>query len=199
MKISTVFIVLLLLPLISGCSAIISAPETVYQPREVQLLQHGRHSSLLLTAADQSRLRYSFGDWAWYVESDQSLASGSRALFKDSKGALGRQIVAPTTAGENLAAKVGVGIGQAYLFQVEAAQVDALIKSLEQQFTASQSVPFYSAERHLSFVPHSRPYSYSYNSNHQAADWLRALGLQVQGNPAWGNWRVKDSTTAKNH
>lgn len=197
MKISTVFIVLLLLPLISSCSAIISTPETVYQPREVQLLQHGRHSSLLLTAADQSRLRYSFGDWAWYVESDQSLASGSRALFKESKGALGRQIVAATTPGENLAAKVGVGIGKAYLFQVEAAQVDALLAALEQQFTASQSVPFYSAERHLSFVPHSRHYRYSYNSNHQAADWLRALGLQVQGDPAWGNWRVKETATVK--
>lgn len=190
---------LLLLPLFTGCSALITSPERVNEPRSVQLLQHGRHSSLLLTAADQSRLRYSFGDWAWYVESDQSLTSGSRALFKDSKGALGRQMIAPTTPGENLAAKVGVGIGQAYLFQVEAAQVDALIKSLEQQFAASQNVPFYSAERHLSFVPHTRPYSYSYNSNHQAADWLRALGLQVQGNPAWGNWRVKDSTAAKNH
>lgn len=181
---------LLLLPLFTGCSALITLPERVREPRTVQLLQHGRHSSLLLTAADQSRLRYSFGDWAWYVESDQSLASGSRALFKDSKGALGRQIVAATTPGENLAAKVGVGIGKAYLFQVEAAQVDALLATLEQQFTASQSVPFYSAERHLSFVPHSRPYTFNYNSNHQVADWLRALGLQVQGNPAWGNWRV---------
>lgn len=199
MRISTVFIALLLLLLIGGCSAIISAPETLHQPREVQLLQHGRHSSLLLTAADQSRLRYSFGDWAWYVESDQSLASGSRALFKDSKGALGRQIVAATTAGENLAAKVGVGIGKAYLFQVEATQVDALLATLEQQFTASPSVPFYSAERHLSFVPHSRPYTFSYNSNHQVADWLRTLGLQVQGNPAWGNWRVKETATAKDH
>lgn len=185
-------LLLLLLPLFTGCSALITLPQKVQEPRTVQLLQHGRHSSLLLTAADQSRLRYSFGDWAWYVESDQNLASGSRALFKESKGALGRQSITPTTHGENLAAKVGVGTGKAYLFQVEAAKVDALLAALEQQFTASQSAPFYSAERHLSFVPHSKPYTYSYNSNHQVADWLRALGLQVQGNPTWGNWRVKE-------
>lgn len=188
---------LLLLPLFTGCSALITLPERVNEPRSVQLLQHGRHSSLLLTAEDQSRLRYSFGDWAWYVESNQNLASGSRALFKDSKGALGRQHIVAAEADEQLETKVGVGIGKAYLFQVEAAQVDALIASLEQQFTASQSAPFYSAERHLSFVPHTRPYSYSYNSNHQTADWLRALGLQVQGNPTWGNWRVKETATAK--
>lgn len=143
--------------------------------------------------SDKTGWQYASGDWAWYVENNQSLASGSRALFKASKGALGRQMIAPTTPGENLAATVGVGIGKVFLFQVEAAQVDALLAILEQQFTASQSAPFYSAKRHLNFVPHTRPYSYSYNSNHQVADWLRALGLTVQGNPALGNWRVKEN------
>ena len=129
-------ILLICLPLllVSGCSATISLPAQVAEPREVQLLLHGRHSSILLTAADQSRLRYSFGDWAWYVANEQSLASGSRALFLDSKCALGRQQIAPASAGENLEAQIGVGIGQRWQFQLEAAKVDALIETLEQQF-----------------------------------------------------------------
>jgi hypothetical protein len=168
-------------------------PAQVAEPREVQLLLHGRHSSILLTAADQSRLRYSFGDWAWYVANEQSLASGSRALFLDSKGALGRQQIATASTGENLEAQIGVGISQRWQFQVEAAKVDALIETLEQQFQHSQIAPFYSPERHLSFIPSDRPYTMHYNSNHQAADWLRALGLKVEGNPVWGNWQVKNA------
>lgn len=188
-------ILLICLPLllVSGCSATISLPAQVAEPREVQLLLHGRHSSILLTAADQSRLRYSFGDWAWYVANEQNLASGSRALFLDSKGALGRQQIAPASAGENLEAQIGVGIGQRWQFQLEAAKVDALIQTLEQQFQHSQIAPFYSPERHLSFIPSDRPYTMHYNSNHQAADWLTALGLKVEGNPVWGNWQVKSA------
>lgn len=193
--IQRVLALLIWLPLLllSGCSATISLPAQVAEPREVQLLLHGRHSSILLTAADQSRLRYSFGDWAWYVANEQSLASGSRALFLDSKGALGRQQIAPASTGENLEAQIGVGISQRWQFQVEAAKVDALIETLEQQFQRSQIAPFYSPERHLSFIPSDRPYTMHYNSNHQAADWLRALGLKVKGNPVWGNWQVKNA------
>ena len=57
--IQRVLILLICLPLllVSGCSATISLPAQVAEPREVQLLLHGRHSSILLTAADHSRLR----------------------------------------------------------------------------------------------------------------------------------------------
>lgn len=189
--------VLLLLLLFAGCSAVITVPATVNEPRTVQLLEHGRHSSILLTSAEQTRLRYAFGDWAWYVDQQQGLASGTRALVRPSKAAFGRQLIGAAQPGEHLESAVGVGIGQAYLFQVEAAQVDALIKSLEQQFHSSSATPFYSAARNLAFVPDARPYTYHHNSNHQVADWLRALGLQVHGNPALGNWRVKESVAEK--
>lgn len=190
MRIIALLLFFLMLQQMSGCSATLSAPENVHTPREIQLLQHNRHSSLLLTTDDQSRLRFSFGDWAWYVENQHSLVSGSQALLQNSKGALGKQRIAPKTANENLEAKTGVIIDQAYVFQVDADKVDALITHLEELFSKSPAPPLYRAERHLSFVPHTRPYSYRYNSNHQVADWLRALGLQVNGNPAWGNWRV---------
>ncbi|KKO45173.1 hypothetical protein WG68_12160 [Arsukibacterium ikkense] len=190
-------IVLLLLPLFSGCTALISVPEKVSEPRTVQLLTHGRHSSILLTAANQTRLRYAYGDWAWYVDNEQGIASGSRALFMPSKAAFGRQLIAAAQPGEQLERAVGVGIGQAYLFQVEAARVDALLAQLEQQFTATPATPFYSTARNLNFVPHSHPYSLSHNSNHQVADWLRALGLEISGNQALGYWRVKENVAAK--
>lgn len=67
--------------------------------------------------SDKTGWQYASGDWAWYVENNQSLASGSRALFKASKGALGRQMIAPTTPGENLAATVVLVLARSFYFR----------------------------------------------------------------------------------
>ncbi|WP_333608389.1 hypothetical protein [Arsukibacterium sp.] len=131
------------------------------------------------------------------MDNDQGVISGVRALSLPSKAAFGRQLLAAEQPDEWLESGGGVGIGKAWVFQAEAARVDALIARLEQQFNQAGTVPYYSAGRHLAFVPHPHPYSFSHNSNHQVADWLRALGFDVTGSPALGHWRVKESVTAK--
>lgn len=188
----------LLAPWLVACSAVVVRPAQVSAPRSVQLLEHGRHSSLLLTAADQTRLRYAYADWSWYVEEEQGLVDAARALVTPSGSALGRQEVAPQQPGERLESAVGVGIGRAYAFHADAARVDALIKSLERQFNESGSAPVFRAERNLWFVPHPRPYTFGYNSNHMVADWMRELGFQVRGNPALGRWQVAQEGSEQN-
>lgn len=182
----------ILLPFLIGCTATVRAPSEPVSPRTVQLLQHAQHSSLLLTAADQSRIRYAYGDWAWYVEGDEGLVSGARALFIPTQAGLGRRMIGPATPGETLDQQVGVAVDSAYHFTVEATRVDALIESLELAFEASEAKPRFSAGRGLTFVPHSRPYTFGNNSNHMVAEWLRALGLEVTGNAALGAWKVLD-------
>lgn len=181
----------LLLPLLSACTAEVRPPAEAQSPRTVHLLQHARHASLVLTAADHTRIRYAYGDWAWYVEGDEGLVSGARALFIPSQAGLGRRAFSPAGPGETLERQVGVGVDRAYHFKIEAAKVDRLIDSLEHEFHASQATPRFSAGRGLSFVPHPRPYTFGNNSNHMVAEWLRALGFEVKGNPAMGYWRVE--------
>lgn len=173
---------------LGGCSAVITEPVAVSEPRTVQVLKHGRHSSLLLTAADESRVRYAYGDWAWYVDQQQGLWSGTRALTVPTRAALGRQFIAAAQPGERLATAVGVGIGEVYEFSVEGARVDALLLELDRQFNESKEEPHYSDERKLSFVTHPRPYTFRHNSNHAVAQWLEELGIGIRGNPALGNW-----------
>lgn len=177
--------------LLSGCGATLQGPTGVAETRTVQLLEHGRHSSLLLTAADASRVRYAYGDWAWYVEEDTGAVSGARALLRESQAGLGRQRLGPAEPDRPLAAQIGIGIEKIYRFDVPAEKVDSLIRFLDSKFEQSDHEPWFSDARQLSFIPHPRPYTLSYNSNHMVADWLRRLDVEVQGNPALGRWRLQ--------
>jgi hypothetical protein len=181
----------LLLPWLAGCAATIVAPAAIDEPRAVEVLGHGRHTTLLLTAADRSRIRYAYADWDWYVEGERGAGAAARALFGPSPAALGRQRIGPVQPGERLETAVGVGIGQYHAFAAEAGRVDALIEKLDRTFHASTEPPQHSGEMNLELVPHPRPYTFAYNSNHMVADWLRELGFEVRGNPAIGRWRLQ--------
>jgi hypothetical protein len=177
--------------LISGCAASLQGPTETPQSRTVHLLEHGRHSSLLLTAADNSRVRYAYGDWAWYVEEETGMAAGARALLRESPAGLGRQRLPPARSGRSIDQDVGLGIKRIYRFEVPADRVDALIQQLDAKFERSDSPPYFSEARQLNFVPHPRSYTFGYNSNHMVADWLQALDVEVNGNPAIGRWRLQ--------
>lgn len=185
---------LLLLPLLvgllAGCGATILPPASVEQSRPVYLLQHARHSSLLLTAADSSRVRYAYGDWAWYVEEREGVASGTRAVLWPSRAALGRLPLPPAQEGEQLAWVIGVGIDRAYCMQLEGRLVDQLLAELDAQYHASDLSPHFSATRNLYFVRHPRGYTLLHNSNHVTASWLSSLGVRVHGSPALGRWEM---------
>jgi hypothetical protein len=180
--------VLLLLGLLClpGCSARLVPPEPPSEPRRVWLLEHGRHSTLLLTASDDALHRYAYADWAWYVEGERGAAPAVDALLRRSPAALGHARL-PAGSGPG---DVGVGVQRSVGFEVESAAVDALLQALSEIFEDTAVAPQFSAETHLHFVPHPRPYRFGYNSNHMVADWLRALGVGVSGNPAIGRWRV---------
>lgn len=186
----------LLLPIIAlllaGCGAVVVGPgEIDGESRTVYLLEHGRHSSLMLTADDQTRIRYAYADWAWYVDDEAGLRTGLNAMLRQSRSALGRQRLPAAQPDERLADVVGVGIEEVHAFEADASKVDQLINSLEAMFLARAEAPYYSPKRHLTFVEHPEPYTFSKNSNHRVADWLREVGVKVDGNPAVGRWQVK--------
>lgn len=178
----------LVIALLAGCGATVLAPTAVQQPRLVYFLQHARHSTLLLTTADSSRIRYAYGDWAWYVEEKEGTLSGARALFWPSRSALGRAPLPPAQKGESLAQVIGVGVDRVHCLRLEADRVDGLLAELDADYRAGGEPPRFSATRGLYFVPHSRPYTLWHNSNQVTAGWLRALGADVRGSPALGAW-----------
>jgi hypothetical protein len=176
----------LALSCLAGCAARLQPPAPPQEPRTVWLLEHGRHSTLLLTARDDALHRYAYADWAWYVEGERGAGPALDALVRRSQAALGHARLPPGSAPGD----VGVGIERSIGFEVEAAAVDTLLQELAGLFDAAADEPRYSTTNNLYFVPHPRPYRFGYNSNHMVAEWLRALGVGVRGNPAIGQWQV---------
>ena len=185
-------LIVLLLPL-AGCSARIVPPAQPDEPRVVFLLDHGRHSSLVLARADGTLVRYSYGDWRYYAEGETGLIHGARAVFVPSPAALGRrELPGPATA-ENVGRQVLVVIERILSLQAEASAVDGLQTRLEAIYLANHDRVLFRAEYDLEFVPHPRAYTLGYNSNRAVADWLIELGSEIHGTPILSRWRLLDS------
>lgn len=68
---------LLVLLLLAGCAGRLTPPEAPVSPVTVYLLDHGRHASLVLPRREGGMVRYSYGEWRWYVEAERHLLSGA--------------------------------------------------------------------------------------------------------------------------
>lgn len=179
----------LLLLLAAGCSARLAVPEQpVPDPRQVVLLEHGRHASLVLFDADGVPWRFAYGDRRWYLDSERGAGPAAGALLRDSEAVLGRRALgSPDPA--HWQAQVGSLITATLPFEVDAARVDALLATLHGQFDAGPPA-VEAAHLGLDVIPYPQPYRLGHNSNHVVAQWLQAVGVEVHGNPAIGRWRT---------
>ena len=176
--------------LLAGCLARVTLPAPPQQPRPVAVLDHGRHTSLILFDAQSRPWRYAYGDWAWYVDGDRGAYAAARALLRPSQAVLGRAPLRPDDAGWQ--SQVGSEILAERRFVAEASRVDALLAQLHAQFETSQATIVHAPLLQLDVVPHPQPYTFRHNSNHKVAEWLQALDADVRGSPAIGRWRFQD-------
>jgi hypothetical protein len=184
-------ILLLALPLwLGGCAVRLDLPRQLSEPVPVFLLDHGRHSSLVLPAESGGLVRYSYGDWQYYALGRTGLASGFSALFGDTQAALGRRELPGARTAANVRSQVRIGIEQLIELRAEASDVLRLREKLDDLYQAALPVRIYNAQMDLDFVPHPEPYTLSHNSNLMVAKWLEALGCRVRGLPILSNWRV---------
>lgn len=184
------FVPIALLVALAGCSARIVPPPAPLDPVSVWVLDHGRHSSLLLPSEDGIN-RYSWGDWQWYAEGVTGLRSGLNALFAPSASALGRQRMPGATDLRSALSRMSVGVADSTELHVEAEDAKRLRASLDARFdTATQRR--YNADFDLLFIADPRPYSLADNSNRRVAEWLTELGCEIRGNPVLSGWRLAD-------
>jgi len=183
-------IALLAMLLAVGCAARLAPPEQPPpEPRQVVLLEHGRHASLVLFDADQVPWRFAYGDRRWYVDGGRGAGAAARALLRDSEAVLGRRALGSPDPAQ-WQAEVGSMITAMVPFEVDAHRVDALLEVLHAYFAdAAQVVP--APHLGLDVIAHPQPYRMGRNSNHMVADWLQEVGVQVQGNPGIGVWRTQ--------
>ncbi len=172
-----------------GCAAQVTVPTPGSDHRPVLLLDHGRHSSLVLTRADGSLVRYAYGDWRWYAKRETGALRALPTLFVPTAGALGRGTLAGPPTPAALRRQWPDDQLEILAVSAPAIRIDALVARLERVFADAEQRHF-NRRFGLEFVPDPRDYTLADNSNHRVADWLRELGLEVRGNPVFGHWRL---------
>jgi len=174
----------------TGCATTIVPPESVERPQAVFVLDHGRHSSLVLPHA-QGFVRYAYGDWGWYAEVDTGTVEASRAVLLPTRAGLGRSLSRAPATREGVREGLRVGIQAIHEVPVEADRVSALRAWLEARHRANRGGAKYNAAYDLTFVEYPEPYAFWNNSNHMVADWLERLDCRIEGTALWAWWTVK--------
>jgi len=178
----------------TGCGEIgtITPPTGVTDPQRIALLDHGRHTSLILPhPTEPAIIEWAYGDWHWYALGEQGLLDGVNALLWPSSAALGRYAYPPPLTRETVRRHFGGRIETVFLFDVSAAKVAALTANLESLFDDGRSQALVHNPRYrLDFVPHPDSYALGHSSNDVAAAWLRALGCTIDVVPTIAEWNV---------
>jgi len=183
-----------LLVALAGCVATVEAPSDPppADARAVFLLDHGYHSSLVLGRADNSIVRYVYGEWRWYALGETGFFRVFPTLLVRTQAAFGRRVLAGPATRDGVRREVRVGIDELHQFHADPACADALIEELDALFEAHRDTLHYNPMHDVEFVEHPERYRLGNNSNHYVADWLRQLGIEVRGSPMIGRWRVED-------
>lgn len=182
---------LLVLLVLAGCAGRLTPPEAPVVPVTVYLLDHGRHASLALPRREGGLVRYSYGEWRWYVKGQRHPLAAASALLWPTVSGLGRGVHETITSRDALPSLAPEGLMRVYPLVAEEARVVALKSRLDAYFEAPGVTPVYSDEFDLSFVPYPRAYWLTHQSNLVTARWLRSLGVEVQGIPWLSNWRLE--------
>jgi hypothetical protein len=148
----------------------------VHDPTTVYVLDHGRHTSLVLPD-ERGLVRYAYGDWRWYALGDTGIHQGLAALFTRSPAGLGRRLLPGDTPDEAFA-RLQVGVEARLSIRVEASAATALRDQLD-HLHAVAAVRVENASADLEFALHPEPYSLLNNSNTMVTAWLEALGCRV--------------------
>jgi len=178
------------LVLAAGCTTTIVPPSGVTDPAPVYVLDHGRHSTLVLPRPGGA-VRYAYGDWTWYAEAKTGVLAGSSGALTPSQGAFGRRLLPGPATEAGVLGGVGVGVEAVHPIDVEAGRAEALRRDLEALYRANLPTRHVNTFYHLDFVHHPETYSAAHNSNHKVAEWLRRMGCRVEGAAFWAAWQVR--------
>jgi len=184
------------LALLGGCTTQILPPRDVTDPARVFVLDHGRHTSLVLPTPEGGLVRYAYGDWRYYAERETGLGHAVAALLWSTPGALGRRHLAGPPTAAMVRARVPLVIEMLYEIEVERARVEALRAELDAIFAAAGR-ELDTPETDLIFVPHPRAYNLRHNSNTAIAAWLVRLGCETRGPAILANWRISQPATGE--
>ena len=183
---------LLLFLLLAGCAPVtVQPPPAPEDPVTVALLDHGRHASLVLPAEQpEAWIRYSYGDWRYYVEGETGMRASLAALLLPTRAALGRQVLTGPELDGAVRTGLRVRVDELFRLEVSTARMQTLRDELEAMWEEQEDTAYMEPWRGMGFVDHPDAYTLRNNSNRVVAYWLERLDIDVSRYPVWSNWRV---------
>jgi len=178
--------------LVCACSNTVVRPPVPDEPATAFLLDHGQHASLVL-AHDGRLARYTYGEWAYYVEGRQGPLRASDALFGANEAGLGRRVLSGPAELAAVRRHVRVRIEHAWRIEIPVERARALGERFDALFAQRGATPTYNARYDLTFVRHPATYWLGHNSNHVTGEWLRALGCEVTMRTPFSVWSVESA------
>jgi len=181
--------VLLTALLITGCTGQVIQPADLLEPTSLYLIDHGRHSSLVLPRED-GVVRYAYGEWEWYVRDRRGAMAGMSAMLWPTRGALGRGFFPGVGISPFPSRVAPEGYEEVFALQAEASLVRRLEHELDDIFEEGREHLIHHAFYDLDFVPYPKTYWFGHQSNQVTAEWLRQLGFTVRGVAWFSDWQV---------
>lgn len=160
----------------------------------VAVLDHGRHSSLVIGLRDGRMVRYAYGNWRWYAQGITGAAEGFAALSGQTPAALGRRVMTGPLTADTLRSQLRVGVEDILLLDVDAAAAQRLVDKLDGIAEAGRARMLTNNNVDLDFFPHPTPYSEAHSSNRVLAGWLREMGVDVDGDGLIADWKLRRRT-----
>lgn len=193
----------------SGCVTRMTPSAEVENPVAVYVADYGRHSSLLLPVPSEEEptsilgrttmREYSFGDWVYYAQDQDSIRDGAKALLWKTSGTLGRRDLTDLgpAADEAPIEPTGriqrtLGVERVFTLIVERELADALLERLDARYEQGlkRGQPVANEVVELDFVLDEKDYSVARHCNHEVRDWLRELGVEALGAPLVSEYKL---------
>ncbi len=182
---------LLFILFLSGCSTTyLTPPVNPPDPRTVFVVDHGRHTSLVIATDTGKLVRYAYGDWRYYADRDTRLRTGVAALFCRTPSTLARRELPGPAEEAALRVQMRVGVQMIHVLQVDGSDADRLRAELDAVHTQGADRHLYVAVYDLVFAPYPEPYTWRNNSTTKIAEWLDELGVAVGGPALVARWKV---------
>ena len=176
--------------LLAGCTMTIRPPASPVDPVTVLVVDHGRHSSLVLPRADGGSVEYAYGEWEWFARARDPWYRVFPAMFWPSQGTLGRRFFDASPEQPMLASLIPSEAR--FLIAVERGKAAALLKRLNDRYDARSESELYNPLYGLAFVKDDRDYCCLNNCNHVLGRWLVEIGCEVSGSSCSAGFRVLD-------
>ncbi|WP_416669276.1 DUF2459 domain-containing protein [Egbenema bharatensis] len=169
-------------------SPTIIPPAEVAAPVTVYVMNQDYHSRLVLPQ-DESWVQYAYGDWQYFALYQQSVRTALQALLVPTQGAIGRRTYDNI---RDLQQATEFYNGSLVSFIADNQNVAQLVEQLNSRFNQNIETVIVNPLNRMSFVQDERDYTLLHNSNHEVAEWLEALGCQVEGIVLWSGFQVQE-------